>query len=85
MNKYIFLEYLLDFVFLLLLYFCKPFAKIIVNIFYPILSSVTKNYDILSIIIFFVPLLIFMFINKLIFKLIKNKKNENHHDIWEKI
>ena len=78
MNKlYNCLEYFLDLLFFLLLYFCKPFAKIIVDVFYPILSYVIKDHKLLSILIFFVPLIIFMFINKVIFKILQKRNDKD--------
>ena len=77
MNKlYKVFESLIDLLFLLLLFFCKPFAKIIVDVFYPFLSFV-KDYELLSILIFIVPLLIFIFINKFIFSLIVKMKKKD--------
>lgn len=72
-RKLNFLEYILDFCFFLLLYFCKPFAKVVVDIFYPIISYIIKDIDILSIVIFFIPLILFIIVNKFIINLIQKK------------
>ena len=80
MNKlYNFIEYILDLLFFLLLYFCKPFAKIVVDVFYPFLSLVIKDYETLSILIFFVPLVIFLFINRVIFSILREKNNSTEN------
>ena len=68
------LEYIFDLLFFLALYFFKPFAKIVVDVFYAILSIITKDYEILSVLVFFVPLIIFIFINKLVFSLLRKRK-----------
>lgn len=78
MNKFCnILEYVLDLLFFLLLYFFKPLAKIVVDVFYPILSLITKDYKILSVLVFFVPLIIFIVINRFIFRILRKKNKSN--------
>ena len=75
MNKlFSLLEYVFDLLFFLALYFLKPFAKIVVDVFYPLLSIITKDYEILSVLVFFVPLIIFIFINKFVFSILRKRK-----------